>query len=287
MTDYSQGIEPTYEQLEAQYQNQYGLMEEERIRNMTNKLTSDQLEAAAKCAEGYIKHYKGALIDLKQKHEEDCAMWLEGEYEADLNYIENGIENFETLLALANAELERQSVTDEDVAEAIQFLEIINHPQFALWDKKQRKALSLATEALQAYRLQRELYKIAKRPNPNDLTETAIAQLTYDIERINTLRGDEWDYEPGAEEMRKELSAKYGHAINALMDYNKTVTVTWIGDPDDCPSAICSRCDRDLTIYDWYDKLVFGPRQYCPFCGGRIGKQVREGYTDEDDWEEE
>jgi DNA-directed RNA polymerase subunit RPC12/RpoP len=133
-----------------------------------------------------------------------------------------------------------------------------------------------------------ELYKIAKRPNPDDLTETTIAQLTYDIERINTLRGDEWDYEPGAEEMRKELSAKYGHAINALMDYNKTVTVTWIGDPDDCPSAICSRCDRDLTIYDWYDKLVFGPRQYCPYCGGRIGKQVvREEYTGDDEWEEE
>ena len=133
----------------------------------------------------------------------------------------------------------------------------------------------------------RELYKIAKHPNPDDLTETAIAQLTYDIERINTLRGDEWDYEPGAEEMRKELSAKYGHAINALMDYNKTVTVTWIGDPDDYPSAICSRCDHDLTIYDWYGKLVSGPRNYCPYCGGRIGKQVREEYSDEDEWEEE
>jgi hypothetical protein len=126
-----------------------------------------------------------------------------------------------------------------------------------------------------------------QRPNPDDLTEAAIAQLTYDIERINTLRGDEWDCEPGAEEMRKELSAKYGHAINALMDYNKTVTVTWIGDPNDCPSAICSGCGRDLTIYDWYDKLVFGPRQYCPFCGGRIGKQVREEYSDEDEREDE
>jgi DNA-directed RNA polymerase subunit RPC12/RpoP len=141
--------------------------------------------------------------------------------------------------------------------------------------------------ALGVLKLHHKLYKIAKHPNPDDLTETAIAQLTYDIERINTLRGDEWDYEPGAEEMRKELSAKYGHAINALMDYNKTVTVTWIGDPDDCPSAICSGCDHDLTIYDWYDKLVFGPRNYCPYCGGRIGKQVREEYSDEDEWEEE
>ena len=132
-----------------------------------------------------------------------------------------------------------------------------------------------------------ELYKIVKRPNPDDLTETAIAQLAYDIERINTLRGDEWDYEPGAEEMRKELSAKYGHAINALLDYNKTVTVTWEGDPDDCPSAICSGCDSDLAEYDWYDKLVFGPRNYCPYCGGRIVKQITEEYTGEDEWEEE
>ena len=138
-------------------------------------------------------------------------------------------------------------------------------------------------ETSDGYHTFNELYEIAKHPNPDDLTETAIAQLTYDIERINTLRGDEWDYEPGAEEMRKELSAKYGHAINALMDYNKTVTVTWIGDPDDCPSAICSGCDRDLTIYDWYDKLVFGPRQYCPFCGGRIGKQVTEEYTGDEE----
>jgi hypothetical protein len=157
----------------------------------------------------------------------------------------------DALIYLIDAEIERQGVTDEEIAEAL------------------------------------ELYKIAKRPNPDDLTEAAIAQLTYDIERINTLRGDEWDCEPGAEEMRKELSAKYGHAINALMDYNKTVTVTWIGDPNDCPSAICSGCGRDLTIYDWYDKLVFGPRQYCPFCGGRIGKQVREEYSDEDEREDE
>jgi DNA-directed RNA polymerase subunit RPC12/RpoP len=134
-------------------------------------------------------------------------------------------------------------------------------------------------------RPERELYKIAKHPNPDDLTETAIAQLTYDIERINTLRGDEWDYEPGAEEMRKELSAKYGHAINALLDYNKTVTVTWEGDPDDCPSAICSGCDSDLAEYDWYDKLVFGPRNYCPYCGGRIVEEVvsDEVYDDEDE----
>ena len=164
--------------------------------------------------------------------------------------------------------------------------EMPNAPE---WDGHKPSDYSrlFALNLKEGYRPERELYKIAKHPNPDDLTETAIAQLTYDIERINTLRGDEWDYEPGAEEMRKELSAKYGHAINALMDYNKTVTVTWIGDPDDCPSAICSRCDHDLTIYDWYDKLVFGPRNYCPYCGGRIGKQVREEYSDEDEWEEE
>ena len=160
--------------------------------------------------------------------------------------------------------------------------EMPNAPE---WDGHKPSDYSrlFALNLKEGYRPERELYKIAKHPNPDDLTETAIAQLTYDIERINTLRGDEWDYEPGAEEMRKELSAKYGHAINALMDYNKTVTVTWIGDPDDCPSAICSRCDHDLTIYDWYDKLVFGPRNYCPYCGGRIGKQVREEYSDEDE----
>lgn len=88
----------------------------------TNFLTRERIEAAAKCAEGYIKHYKGALIDLKQKHEEDWAMWLEGEYEADLNYIENGIENFETLLALANAELERQSVNNDELIKNIKQL---------------------------------------------------------------------------------------------------------------------------------------------------------------------
>jgi DNA-directed RNA polymerase subunit RPC12/RpoP len=164
--------------------------------------------------------------------------------------------------------------------------EMPNAPE---WDGHKPSDYSrlFALNLKEGYRPERELYKIAKHPNPDDLTETAIAQLTYDIERINTLRGDEWDYEPGAEEMRKELSAKYGHAINALMDYNKTVTVTWIGDPDDCPSAICSRCDHDLTIYDWYDKLVFGPRNYCPYCGGRIVKQITEEYTGEDEWEEE
>ena len=205
-------------------------------------------------------------------------------------------------------ELTRERVVDEDVAEAIEWLDedrrnlerkVAHASSFnAGILRRELNRVRLAIQALQAYQKPtgetsdgyhtfNELYEIAKHPNPDDLTETAIAQLTYDIERINTLRGDEWDYEPEAEEMRKELSAKYGHAINALMDYNKTVTVTWIGDPDDYPSAICSGCDHDLTIYDWYGKLVFGPRNYCPYCGGRIGKQVREEYSDEDEWEEE
>lgn len=206
-------------------------------------------------------------------------------------------DDLSTILALANAELERQSVTDEEIEGLAWKMETFDwytvadrfdgHQFVSKEESLVPQERQLIASSLRAYQLGRELYKIAKRPNPDDLTETTIAQLTYDIERINTLRGDEWDYEPGAEEMRKELSAKYGHAINALMDYNKTVTVTWIGDPDDCPSAICSRCDRDLTIYDWYDKLVFGPRQYCPYCGGRIGKQVREGYTGDDEREEE
>ena len=241
-----------------------------------------------------------ALKDWVQTyHKDDLIPFGNGKYVA---FDDIHGDKIDSIVELIDAELERQSVTDKDVAEAIRrvneqidcLTDIINElvkeqgEDAMVEDVKE----ALRTEitclaALQTYRPERELYKIAKHPNPDDLTETAIAQLTYDIERINTLRGDEWDYEPGAEEMRKELSAKYGHAINALMDYNKTVTVTWIGDPDDYPSAICSRCDHDLTIYDWYGKLVFGPRNYCPYCGGRIGKQVREEYSDEDEWEEE
>jgi len=133
-------------------------------------------------------------------------------------------------MELIDAEIERQSVTDEDVANAIEHLEY--------WQES------------------------VKEDDGEDVLE--------DI------------YEKSV----KNFHAACRLAIQALQAY-RTVTVTWEGDPDDRPSAICSGCENDLAEYDWYDKLVFGPRNYCPYCGGRIVKQITEEYTGEDEWEEE
>ena len=82
-----------------------------------NKLTRERVEAAKEHAEKGAQYYNGALNDYKNKFKKEPEMFLEGEYDADLDYIENRIEYYDTYLALANAELERQSVTDEGVAE--------------------------------------------------------------------------------------------------------------------------------------------------------------------------
>ncbi len=89
---------------------------------MTNELTRERIERARERAENQAKIYKGATNDLQKKYTEEPELFLEGELEADYNYIKDGIADYETLLILANAELERQSVTDEDVGEAIERL---------------------------------------------------------------------------------------------------------------------------------------------------------------------
>ena len=210
---------------------------------MNNKLTPERIEAAKEHAEKGAQYYNGALNDYKNKFKKEPEMFLEGEYDATFDYIENRIEYYDTSLALANAELERQSVTEEDVAEAI---ERVN---------EQINTLADIIDELVEEQGEEAMVRDVKEALRTEITCLAALQ-AYRPER----EACEWDCEPGAEEMRKELSAKYGHAINALMDYNK-------------------------TVYDWYDK--FGPRQYCPFCGGRIGKQVREEYSDEDEREDE
>jgi len=85
-----------------------------------NEPTRERIEAAKEHAEKGAQYYNGALNDYKNKFKKEPEMFLEGEYDATFDYIENRIEYYDTYLALANAELERQSVTEEDVAEAIE-----------------------------------------------------------------------------------------------------------------------------------------------------------------------
>ena len=200
---------------------------------MANKLTRERIEAAIELIE-----------EQKEQADRECYLHDIGVSSSlDIDIYERVMDAFETLLALANAELERQSVTEEDVAEAI---ERVN---------EQINTLADIIDELVEEQGEEAMVRDVKEALRTEITCLAALQ-AYRPER----EACEWDCEPGAEEMRKELSAKYGHAINALMDYNK-------------------------TVYDWYDK--FGPRQYCPFCGGRIGKQVREEYSDEDEREDE
>jgi len=200
---------------------------------VANKLTRERIEAAIELIE-----------EQKEQADRECYLHDIGVSSSlDIDIYERVMDAFETLLALANAELERQSVTEEDVAEAI---ERVN---------EQINTLADIIDELVEEQGEEAMVRDVKEALRTEITCLAALQ-AYRPER----EACEWDCEPGAEEMRKELSAKYGHAINALMDYNK-------------------------TVYDWYDK--FGPRQYCPFCGGRIGKQVREEYSDEDEREDE
>lgn len=119
---------------------------------MTNELTRGRIERAIEHAEKNIKVFKGALIDLQKKYTEEPEMFLEGEYEADFNYIKDGIEDYETFLTLANAELERQSVTDEEVAEAIRIMQGYSTHHKRNNEPKYGKMFDLAIAALQAYR---------------------------------------------------------------------------------------------------------------------------------------
>ena len=128
---------------------------------MTNELTRGRIERAIEHAEKNIKVFKSALIDLQKKYTEEPEMFLEGEYEADFNYIKDGIEDYETFLTLANAELERQSVTDEEISEAIEYFKRLKI--YAIeWEKvfpEMPQALDmadLAIKALEAYRPERE-----------------------------------------------------------------------------------------------------------------------------------
>lgn len=128
---------------------------------MTNELTRERVESARERAENQAKIYRGAMIDLQKKYTEEPEMFLEGEYEADFNYIKDGIEDYETFLTLANAELERQSVTDEKISEAISYFKRLK--VYAIeWEKvfpEMPQALDmadLAIKALEAYRPERE-----------------------------------------------------------------------------------------------------------------------------------
>ena len=123
----------------------------------SNNLTRERVESARERAENQAKIYRGAMIDLQKKYTEEPEMFLEGEYEADFNYIKDGIEDYETFLTLANAELERQSVTDEEISEAIEYFKRLK--DYAVeWEKEfpeMPQALDmadLAIKALQAYR---------------------------------------------------------------------------------------------------------------------------------------
>ncbi len=135
-----------------------------------NKLTRERIEAA---------------IDLieEQKEGADREYYLHDigvSSSLDIDIYERATGAFDTLLALANAELERQSVTDEDVAEAIEMFQenignnnacvailtldlpgTVTQPDDDTDDEvaiceQENKCFRLAIQALQAYRPERE-----------------------------------------------------------------------------------------------------------------------------------
>ena len=155
-------------------------------------------------------------------------------------------DDLNTILTLANAELERQSVTDEDVVEAIQFLEIINHPQFAMWDKKQRKALSLATEALQAYR-------------PVEVTDANIYEA---IDYFKRLKVYATDFENEFPEMPQALDMA-DLAIKALEAYRpEREPCEW------CQGLSEKKFIRGNLIEPGEHTSIMA--NYCPNCGRRL-----------------
>ncbi len=148
---------------------------------MTNEPTRERIERAKKRAEDQVELYRRALIDHKQKRDRPCAMWLEGEYEADLKYIERRIENYETYLALLAAlqAYRPVEVTDKDVAFAIEELEEVNNSlklsrdgQKELGDEKEVSgfddwifANELAIKVLKTYRPEREACEWCRNVN--------------------------------------------------------------------------------------------------------------------------
>jgi hypothetical protein len=100
---------------------------------MTEELTRERLERAL----GVLKLHHKMLVN---------------EIDGMTHDINESIDAFAVGIALANAELERQSVTDEDVAEAIKWLKLIVVCEPARTVLPQQKAANLAIQALQAYR---------------------------------------------------------------------------------------------------------------------------------------
>jgi len=77
---------------------------------MTNEPTRERLERAL----GVLKLHHKMLVNFIRRYPEIDGMTHD---------INESIDAFAVGIALANAELERQSVTDEDVAEAIEWLD--------------------------------------------------------------------------------------------------------------------------------------------------------------------
>jgi hypothetical protein len=206
---------------------------------MTNEPTRERLERAL----GVLKLHHKMLVN---------------EIDGMTHDINESIDAFAVGIALANAELERQSVTDEDVAEAIKWLKLIVVCEPARTVLPQQKAANLAIQALQTYR-------------PVEVKDGDVAFAIEELEELNNSLKLSRD---GQRELGDEKEAKgfddwiFANelAIKVLKTYR----------PEREPCNWCEAQMQNVMGYVQYGcyRLDASCWNFCPVCGRKLEKAV-------------
>jgi len=159
---------------------------------MTNEPTRERLERAL----GVLKLHHKMLVN---------------EIDGMTHDINESIDAFAVGIALANAELERQSVTDEDVAEAIEWLDE---------DRRNLERKVAHTSSFNAGILRRELKPCpARHPSPPSLPRNRQAKHRTDITRLTSCTNTERRYSRHCATPTNDRSWKsFKHADGTMYD---------------------------------------------------------------------
>jgi hypothetical protein len=216
---------------------------------MTNEPTRERLERAL----GVLKLHHKMLVN---------------EIDGMTHDINESIDAFAVGIALANAELERQSVTDEDVAEAIEWLDedrrnlerkVAHTSSFnAGIVRRELNRVRLAIQALQAYR-------------PVEVKDGDVAFAIEELEELNNSLKLSRD---GQRELGDEKEAKgfddwiFANelAIKVLKTYR----------PEREPCNWCEAQMQNVMGYVQYGcyRLDASCWNFCPVCGRKLEKAV-------------
>ncbi len=213
---------------------------------MTNELTRERIEKVKKNVCISLDSLADENGEVAKSHKDDLS----------------------TMLALANAELERQSVTDEDVAEAIEWLDE---------DRRNLERKVAQTSSFNAGILRRELNRVRlaiqalQTYRPVEVTDKDVAFAIEELEEVNNSLKLSRD---GQKELgdEKEVSGfddwifANELAIKVLKAYR----------PEREPCGWCENSMRNTMGYIQWGcyRLDASCWNFCPVCGRKLEKAV-------------